>query len=61
MSEADDGNSAYADEDAANIKAKQQFSDEVGAAQQEERRAANIKALKENRQVLYMLQKHLTI
>ena len=61
MSEADDGNSAYADEDAVNMKAKQQASDEVGAAQQEERRAANIKALKENRQVLYMLQKHLTI
>lgn len=60
MSEGDDGNSAYADEDAGNVKAKQ-FSDEAGAAQQEERRAANIKALKENRHVLYMLQKHLTI
>jgi hypothetical protein len=61
MSESDDGNSAYADEDAVNMKAKQQASDEVGAAQQEERRAANIKALKENRHVSHMHQRHLTI
>ena len=59
MSEGDGGTSAYADEDAGNSKAKQ-FTDEDVAAQQEERRAANIKALKENRHVLYMLQKHLT-
>ena len=61
MSEAYDGNSAYADEDAVTSKAKQQCSDEVGTAQQEERRAANIKALEENRHVLHMLQRHLTI
>ncbi len=60
MSEGDGGTSAYADEDAGNSTAKQ-FTDEDVAAQQEERRAANIKALKENRHVLYMLQKHLTI
>ncbi|DBA95427.1 TPA: DNA-dependent ATPase protein rad54 [Trebouxia sp. C0006] len=46
-SEGDGGTSAYADEDAGNSTAKQ-FTDEDVAAQQEERRAANIKALKEN-------------
>ncbi len=61
MSEADDGNSAYADEGAVNMKAKQQTSDEADAAQQEERRAANIKALKENRYVYHMHQRHLNI